>query len=116
LPGVVALTGIYETEVVRHIVVNDEIKMTPEEAKRWCVIGNLPASGPKYYIAVGVEESSGWIDQSWQLAEALSNRGDKLKFRVIQSANHFDIVDRLCDPDSPDGLQLHEWMLNLSHQ
>lgn len=64
LSGVVALTGIYQTEVVRHIAVNDEIKMTPEEAERWCVIGNLPASGPQYYIAVGTEEPSGWMDRS----------------------------------------------------
>ena len=114
LCGVVALTGIYETEVVRHIAVNDEIKMTPEEATRWCVIGNLPVSGPEYYIAVGAEEPSGWIDQSWQLAESLSNRGDCLKFRVVQSANHFDLVDRLCDPDTLDGFQLHQWIFNLT--
>jgi arylformamidase len=34
LAGVVALTGIYETEVVRHIAVNDDIRMTPQEAER----------------------------------------------------------------------------------
>ena len=112
--GVVAMTGIYETEVVRHISVNDEVKMTPEEAKRWCVISNMPAAGPKYYIAVGAEEPSGWIDQSWQLAEALSNRGDRLKFRVVQSANHFNLVDKLLDPDTLEGSQLHQWILNLN--
>ena len=114
LSGVVALTGIYETEVVRHISVNNDVMMTPEESKRWCVIRNLPASGPDYYIAVGAEEPSGWIDQSWQLAEALSKRGDRLKFRVVQLANHFDLVDRLCDPDTLDGFQLHQWILNLT--
>ena len=115
LAGVVALTGIYETEVVRHISVNNEVKMSPEEALRWCVIGNLPVFGPDYYIAVGGEEPSGWIDQSWQLAEALSNRSDRLKFRVVQSANHFDLVDKLCDPDTPDGFQLHQWILHLNN-
>ena len=113
LSGVVALTGIYETEVVRHITVNDDVQVTPEEAKRWCAISNLPKFGPDYYIAVGAEEPTGWIDQSWQLAEALSNRGDRLRFRVVQSANHFDLVDRLCNPDTLDGLQLHQWILNL---
>ena len=113
LVGVVALTGIYETEVVRHIAVNDDIRMTPQEAERWCVITNLPIVGPKYYIAVGGDEPSGWIDQSWQLADALSKRGERLKFRIVQAANHFDLVDKLSNSDTPDGLQLHDWMLNL---
>ncbi len=113
LVGVVALTGIYETEVVRHITVNGDIGMTQKEAKRWCVITNLPLVGPQYYIAVGGDEPSGWIDQSWQLADALSKRGEHLKFRVVQAANHFDLVDKLCNSDTPDGLQLHEWMLKL---
>jgi alpha-beta hydrolase superfamily lysophospholipase len=68
--GVVALTGIYETEVVRHINVIDEIKMTPEEATRWCVIGNLPVSGPEYYIAVGERNR----------LDGLINLGNWLKF------------------------------------
>mgnify|MGYP006141640487 FL=1 len=113
LVGIVALTGIYETEVVRHIAVNDDIRMTPQEAERWCVITNLPVVGPQYYIVVGGDEPSGWIDQSWQLADALSKRGERLKFRVVQAANHFDLVDKLCNSDTPDGFQLHEWMLNL---
>lgn len=113
LKGVVALTGIYETEVVRHITVNQDIRLTQNEAKRWCVITNLPSPTTHYYIAVGGDEPSGWIDQSWQLASKLCKRRDPLKFRVVQSANHFSLVDRLCDPDNPDGLLLHDWMLNL---
>ena len=113
LNGVVALTGIYETEVVRHITVNQDIRLTQNEAERWCLITNLPSPRTQYYIAVGGDEPSGWVDQSWQLASMLSKRGDRLKFRVVQSANHFSLVDRLCDPDNPDGLHLHNWMLNL---
>ena len=66
-----------------------------------------------FYVQTGFV-GSGWIDQSWQLAEALSKRGDSLKFKVVQSATHFDLVDRLCDPDKLDGSQLHQWILNLA--
>ena len=53
LVGVVGLSGIYETELVRELSVNEDVRLTEAEAKRWNCVTHMPLLGPAYYIAVG---------------------------------------------------------------
>ena len=110
LPAVVALSGIYETGLVRELPVNDDVRLSVAEAERWDCLQNMPVSGPAYYISAGGAEPSGWIDQSWEMANALSRRGDKVTFHICSGAHHFSLVDRLCDRHNPEGAKLHRWI------
>ena len=113
LVGVAALSGIYETELVRELSVNDDVRLNEAEAKRWNCLTHMPAVGPAYYIAVGGDEPSGWIDQSWMLAEALNQRGDSVQFHACGQLNHFEMVDHLADASQPDGAKMHNWLKGL---
>jgi len=110
LAGVVALSGIYETSVVCKLSVNADVRLSAEEADRWDCVKQMPASGPSYYICAGGSEPSGWIDQSWTMAEVLLHRGDDVNFHIAGGAHHFSLVDWLCDGDNPEGAKLHRWM------
>jgi len=116
LVGVAALSGIYQTELVRALPVNDDVRLSLEEAERWNCLRYLPAKGPSYYIAVGGAEPSGWIDQSWMMAAALRERGDPVWFHGCSKLNHFNLVDCLCDASHSDGAQMHLWMRQCSDQ
>jgi len=110
LRGVVGISGIYETALVLGLGVNDDVRLSADEAARWDCLGHMPAPGPAYYITVGGAEPSGWIDQSWMMANALSQRGDAVQFHVCSATHHFSLVDRLCDGQNPEGARLHNWM------
>ena len=110
LAGVVALSGIFEVSVVRELTVNEDVKLSEDEADRWDCLKQMPASGLSYYISVGGTEPSGWIDQSWIMAKALLRRGDDVTFHILGGAHHFSLVDWLCDNHNLDGAKLHRWM------
>ena len=110
LSGVVALSGIYETSVVCKLSVNEDVRLSADEADRWDCLKQMPASGPSYYISAGGAEPSGWIDQSWIMAEALLRRGDDVHFHIAGGAHHFSLVDWLCNSHNLEGAKLHRWM------
>ncbi len=113
LVGVAALSGIYETELVRELAINDDVRLTEAEAKKWNCLTNMPAVGLSYYIAVGGCEPSGWIDQSWMMVDSLRERGDSAQFHVCSNLHHFSLVDCLSDSNTPDGTKLHNWIKSL---
>ncbi len=114
LVGVVALSGIFECQVVREISVNKDVCLSQTEADDLSLLQNLPNSNLNYYLAVGAEEPSGWIDQSVELYGALSRRGENVKFRVVNEANHFSLVDIVLDAKTDDGSQFYHWINKLS--
>ena len=114
LAGVIALSGIYEPELVLNLQVNDDVRLSEESAKRWNCLKNLPAKGPAFYIAVGGSEPPGWIDQSWIMADLLSSQGNTVEFHVCSNRNHFNLVDSLCNPTCLNGRKLHRWISDFS--
>lgn len=110
LIGVVALSGIFECQVVREISVNEDVRLSQKEAENLSVLNNLFNGDLSYYLAVGAEEPSGWIDQSVELYGALNRCGKNVKLRVITEANHFSLVDKIVDPKNDAGAQLYSWI------
>ena len=110
LIGVVALSGIFECQVVREISVNEDIRLSETEAENLSVFNNLPNGDLSYYVAVGAEEPSGWIDQSVELYGALNRCGKNVKLRVITEAHHFSLVDKIMDPKNDAGVQFYSWI------
>jgi arylformamidase len=64
ISGAVVLSGIYEPEVVLHLTVNAEIRLTPAMAARHDCLRLPPQRQVPLLIAVGGAEPTGWIGQS----------------------------------------------------
>ena len=114
LLGIVALSGIFECQVVREISVNKDVCLSKKEAEKLSNLKNLPDNNLEFYIAVGSEEPSGWIDQSVELYGALNRCGKDVKLRVVNEANHFNLVDKILDAETDYGKQFYHWINNLS--
>ena len=115
LIGVVALSGIFDCQVVREISVNEDICLSVKEAISLSILNNFPNSNLPYYLAVGAEEPSGWIDQSVELYGALNRDRKDVKLRIVNEANHFSLVDKIVDAETDAGLQLYNWINKLSN-
>jgi len=113
LVGIIALSGAYELGFIRELTVNQDVRLSSAEMHQFNCLNNLPAQGPKYYIAVGGGEPSGWIDQSWLIARELTKRGDDTTFHVCSKANHFNLIDYLCDSENPEGALLNKWIKSI---
>ena len=96
------------------ISVNEEVRLSQKEAKNLSILNNLSDSNLQYYVAVGAEEPSGWIDQLVELYGAL-NRCDKdVRRRVANEANHFSLVDKIVDAKTDAGVQFYSWINKIS--
>ncbi len=113
LIGVVALLGIFECQVVCEISVNEDVCLSQKEAANLSISDNLSNNNLPYYLAVGAEEPSGWIDQSVELYGALNRCGKDVKLRVVNEANHFSLVDKIVDAKTDAGVQFYSWINKL---
>ena len=114
LIGMVALSGIYECQVVREISVNEDVCLNEKEAENLSILNKVPDGKLSYYIAVGAEEPSGWIDQSVELYSVLNRYSKNVKLRVVNEANHFSLVDKIVDPKTDAGVQFYSWVKKLA--
>ena len=114
LIGIIALSGIFDCQVVREISINEDVCLSQNEAENLSILRNLPNNNLSYYIAVGAEEPSGWIDQSVELYGALNRYDKDVILRVINEANHFSLVDKIVDAKTDPGIQLYSWIDKLS--
>ena len=114
LIGIVALSGIYECQVVREISVNADVCLNEKEAENLSILNKVPDGKLSYYIAVGAEEPSGWIDQSVELYSVLNRYSKNVKLRVVNEANHFSLIDKIVDPKSDAGVQFYSWVNKLA--
>ena len=100
IKGAVLTSGVYDLEMVRNISVNDEIRMTPE-----LVIENSPYLHPPLPICpilviVGGAEPKGWQMMSEDFYHMCEQRGLDCQYIVVQSANHFTLMEYMADPSN----------------
>ena len=99
---------------MREISINEDVCLSQNEAEKLSILRNLPNNNLSYYIAVGAEEPSGWIDQSVELYGALNRYDKDVILRVVNEANHFSLVDKIVDAKTDPGIQLYSWIDKLS--
>ena len=91
IKGVVLISGIYEPEIVLNLSVNEEIKLSKQEALR-----NTPTHPinniQNILICVGGEEPKGWIEQTKLYAKKIVNKGNNLDFSILKKENHFSLM------------------------
>lgn len=93
--GMCAVSGLYDLEPMRHIFLNEDLKLDAETARRNSPL-HLPAPrGMPAILAVGADETSEFKRHQWEFAAA---------WRVARSVevsacHHYSVLDALGDPD-----------------
>jgi hypothetical protein len=91
---VVGIPGIYETELVREISFNNDVRINETEACEWNCLNLLPIKGFSYYDIC-------WWSPTFRLVILIFRDGDVIKKRdndvnlhICKVLNHFTIVDQ----------------------
>ncbi|MGA1555351.1 MAG: alpha/beta hydrolase, partial [Ilumatobacteraceae bacterium] len=106
LAGLVLVSGVYDITPLVHVPINDDVRMTPEQAAEWSPAGRAPSAPTTSCIVThGSLESSEFARQSadW-VAEwsAVPDNGTATTV-VAEGRNHFDVLDDLLDQNRPLG-------------
>lgn len=100
LAGAFCVTGIYDIRPVPLINANQLIGLTADIALRNSPMFLEPRSSAPILVAVGADETSGWIQQSLDYAGMLRVHDVPVEVLVIPDENHFSIAESLGNPES----------------
>jgi arylformamidase len=101
VPAGYSLSGLFDLAPLLKTSTNQDLKLDAETAR---------AVSPQFWplppgrvldTVVGALESSEFIRQSREVAEAWRQGGAETRFEEIAAMNHFTIVDGLADPQNP---------------
>jgi arylformamidase len=100
IKGAALTSGVYDLEMVMHIHVNDEIRMTPELVEENSPFLHPPARMCPVIVGVGGAEPEGWQRMSKEFFQLCKERGLDCQYLVVPAANHFTLSEHLADPGS----------------
>jgi arylformamidase len=101
IKGASPTSGVFDLEMVTHVSVNEEIRMTQEIAKRNSPFLNPPRVNCPVLVAVGGAEPKGWQQMSEDYFQFCKEQGLKCEYLVVPGANHYTLSDHMADPKSP---------------
>jgi arylformamidase len=101
LAGGCSISGVYDLEPVRLSYHNKLLQIEAPEAAPWSPLHRLPAKSAPLLLAVGSEETSEFLRQHAEYAEAWRRRGLPLGEVEMAGLHHFTAVDALGDPGHP---------------
>src|SRR5215831_6223390 len=101
ITGAVALSGIYEPEVVLRLAANTEIGLTAAIAARHDCLRHPPQRQVSVLIAVGSAEPIGWIEQSRAYHDVCVAGGLDVQWMCVEGANHFTLLEDAMTAGSP---------------
>ena len=94
----ILLSGVYEPEVVCHITVNEQAKISQESAIRNNCINRPPHRTMPILVAAGADEPEGWIQLSRSYVESCQAAGIETDLILSPGANHFSLLDQAVTP------------------
>lgn len=100
LSGAFCVTGIYDVQPVPLIKANELIGLTMDVARRNSPMFMRPSTRSPVLVAVGGDETEGWIRQSRDYTAMLRRHDVPAELMVVPGKNHFSIAESLGDPDS----------------
>jgi arylformamidase len=101
IKGAVVTSGVYDLDMVMHVGVNDEIRMTPELARENSPFNHPPLPICPIIVGVGGAEPDGWRQMSKDFFELCKSNGLKSEYLEIPGANHYTMSEHMADPKSP---------------
>jgi arylformamidase len=94
------ISGLYDLEPIRLCYLNDDLKLTPEQARRNSPVYLAPARSGPLLLAVGALEGPEYHRQTDDLAAAWRRRGLPCEVLDMAGHDHFSIGMQLGDPAS----------------
>jgi arylformamidase len=100
VPAGYSISGVFDLAPLVGISVNQDLRLTPEEARQVSPLFWPVQSGRVFDAVAGGLESSEFKRQSRTVAEAWRQNGVVTRYEEIPGTNHFTVIDALADPKS----------------
>jgi arylformamidase len=101
IKGAVATSGVYDLEMVIKISVQEQVRMTPDDAKRNSPLLHPPRVKCPLVVAVGGDEPKGWQQMSEDYFSHCKQHGMRVEYLVEPAANHYTMSEHLLDDSRP---------------
>ena len=96
------VSGVFDLTPLLQVSMNADLRMDAAEAARVSPL-TWPAGADRTLdVIVGADESGAFRGQSQRIAATWDEAGANTRYEERLNANHFTIIDPLCDPDSAD--------------
>lgn len=103
LAGVVALSGLYDIEPLRHTSLNLNLKLDADSARAASPLLRAAQGAPPALIAVGADETPAMCLQTERMHAAWQAAGNASTLLLADGADHFSLLNQLTAP----GTALH---------
>lgn len=100
VPTGYGISGVYDTTKLLTTPLNSDLKLTEETARACSPLFWPVPSGRTFDAVVGGSESSEFLRQSRDFAEAWRQDNVETRYEAFDGANHFTVLDPLTDADS----------------
>jgi arylformamidase len=101
IKGAVATSGVYDLDIVMRISVQEQVRLTPNLAKRNSPFLNPPRVKCPLVVAVGGDEPKGWQQMSEDYFQFCKENGMPVDYLVEPGANHYTMSEHLLDDSRP---------------
>lgn len=103
LKGAVLVSGLYDLEPVRLSYRNEVLKLDGARAAAMSPLRHLPTQGCRAVVATAETDTSEFIRQGAEFANAWGNRVAPVTRLHVMGQDHFTLLETLGDPASPLG-------------
>lgn len=100
IAGIVAISGVFDLEPLLDTSVNAKLGLDPKTARAVSPIHRVTPGAPRTLFAVGALETQAFRDQTAAMAKAWASAGNPADELTVPGADHFSILDQLCQADS----------------
>lgn len=101
IKGGIVMSGVMDLDMVMHVKVNEEIRMTPDIARANSPLLHPPLSRCPILVAVGGAEPEGWKQMSKDYFLFCQKRDLPSEYLEVPGANHYTMSEHLADAGSP---------------
>jgi len=107
----IPISGLYDLTPLRHTTINQAAGIDDDAARECSPLFLEPAPGARVLAVAGGAETAAFHTQMAKLAERWSAAGASIEQYVEPEVDHFDVVNRLADPDSGLFRRTQAWLL-----
>jgi arylformamidase len=97
--GVISISGIFDLEPIALGILNEKLRLSPDEVARLSPLKNLPEGSPPIGLFVGAAELPELKRQSEDYAKVARRRGLPVTLMILSGHHHFSILNELARPD-----------------
>jgi arylformamidase len=101
VPVAFSISGLFDLTPLVHVSMNQDLRLDEVEARRVSpLFWEIPVDTCALDAWAGGKESGEFLRQSRAIADAWGKKGVAARYVEVAGADHFTIVDPLCDPNS----------------